>query len=544
MAGEVSPNNDAPPTESAPAVHIPVTQLPPWDVAELPEPQPLRWRNWKRFIGPGLLMMGANIGGGEWLLGPEVAARYGGGLFWLATIAILGQVFYNLETGRYALYCGEPTFTGFMRTWPGPRFWVGIYLILTLSAFLPGLAFNAATICAALFLDRPPTADDAPLVLLFGFACFAMVVLPVIFGGKVYNALLAVMTVKVLIVLGFTLVMGLLFVKPEHWMEVFGGFLRFGTVPSPDAPEGQAVVNAFAFYHENGRWPHLDLEHVSVLAAFAAVAGGGGLGNSLYSNFVRDKGWGMGSLVGAIPSAIGGTTIQLSHLGKVFPITAENLRRWKTWWRYILTDQAFVWLPGCFIGMALPSLLSIEFAPLSGLYEQGGDRWAVACITADGIRQAFQGPTAQLAWIAMLLVGLFVLLPSQMMVVDNVSRRWTDVIWSTNQTVRERMQPHQVKYIYYTILALFVFWSSISLYYFGGAHRGPKLMFVIAANLNNVAIGASSFHLLWINRRLLPAPLRPHWIMQLGLLGCGLFYLGLSALVFFSRVLPSIQQAW
>ncbi len=154
MAGEVSPNNDAPPTGSAPTVHIPVTQLPPWDVAELPDPPPIRWRNWMRFIGPGLMMMGANIGGGEWLFGPEVAARYGGGLFWLATIAIIGQVFYNIETGRYALYCGEPTFTGFLRTWPGPRIWVVVYLILTLSAFLPGLAFNAATICAALYLER------------------------------------------------------------------------------------------------------------------------------------------------------------------------------------------------------------------------------------------------------------------------------------------------------------------------------------------------------------------------------------------------------
>jgi len=74
MAGENSPNNDASLTESSPAAHVPVTQLPAWDVAELPEPQPLRWRNWKRFVGPGLLMMGANIGGGEWLLGPEVAA--------------------------------------------------------------------------------------------------------------------------------------------------------------------------------------------------------------------------------------------------------------------------------------------------------------------------------------------------------------------------------------------------------------------------------------------------------------------------------------
>lgn len=28
-------------------------------------------------------------------------------------VAIIGQVFYNIECGRYALYCGEPVFTAF-----------------------------------------------------------------------------------------------------------------------------------------------------------------------------------------------------------------------------------------------------------------------------------------------------------------------------------------------------------------------------------------------------------------------------------------------
>ena len=42
------------------------------------------------------------------------------------------------------------------------------------------------------------------------------------------------------------------------------------------------------------------------LGAFAGYAGGGGLANSTYSNYVRDKGWGMGKQVGAIASAVGG----------------------------------------------------------------------------------------------------------------------------------------------------------------------------------------------------------------------------------------------
>jgi hypothetical protein len=62
--------------------------IPPWTLGELPEPKPLVWRNWASFIGPGIVMMGIQIGGGEWLFGPTMTAKYGGGLMWIATIAI------------------------------------------------------------------------------------------------------------------------------------------------------------------------------------------------------------------------------------------------------------------------------------------------------------------------------------------------------------------------------------------------------------------------------------------------------------------------
>ena len=51
----------------------------------------------------------------------------------------------------------------------------------------------------------------------------------------------------------------------------------------------------------------------------SASPGRGGSRNTLFSNYARDKGWGMGARVGAIPSAIGGRTIGLSHTGCVFP---------------------------------------------------------------------------------------------------------------------------------------------------------------------------------------------------------------------------------
>lgn len=78
-----------------------------WDKDALPEPPQRFAARWTSLIGPGLLMVGANIGGGEWLFGPLVTAQYGGRVMWIATLAIILQVFYNLAVMRYALFAAR-----------------------------------------------------------------------------------------------------------------------------------------------------------------------------------------------------------------------------------------------------------------------------------------------------------------------------------------------------------------------------------------------------------------------------------------------------
>lgn len=508
--------------------------IPPWGSAELPEPKPLSWRNWTNFIGPGIVMMGIQIGGGEWLLGPSVTVRFGGGLMWIATVAIVLQVFYNMECGRYALYCGEPVFTGFMRMRPGPSFWFSVMLMLNMSALVPGLSTHGAALIAALILDRPPTLEDRWLIRILAYVCLFGVALPVLLGGKVYNMLQWVMTAKVAVVLSFCLLIGVTCVSFENWWSVLSGFVKFGNVPISDGHGGEAVANLAQHWWQHGQWPTLSLTSMVMLGAFAGYAGGGGLANSTYSNFVRDKGWGMGSQVGAIPSAIGGRSVTLSHVGKVFALTKENLLRWRGWWRYIVTDQVFVWAPGCFMGMALPALISMQFAPYSTITSEQTSV-AQAIVTADGIyHSGFDPRLAKILWIVALFTGLMVMLPSQMSIVDDFSRRWTDAIWTASRRVRQSMQPHQAKHIYYCILGSYVAWSFLCAFLFSNA---PKLMTDFIANFNNVALGVTSFQLLWINHRLLPQQLRPSVFQSLGVAACGFFYLGLACLVLISRCL-------
>lgn len=568
----------------------PDTYLPPWGQEELPEPAPLSWRNWAGFIGPGIVMMGIQIGGGEWLFGPIITAQYGGGLMWIATIAIILQVFYNIECGRYALYCGEPVMTGFMRVSPGPKFWVGLIMLMSLSAFIPGLSSQSAVVIASLMKNRPPVSlppkktdaelaklsaaelaerettkkqaqEDKSLVTTLSFILMIAVILPVLIGGKVYNMLQAVMTAKVVIVLSFCLIMGLFFVHWTHWLNVFSGFLKFGVLPVN--LEGKEVpLNVLKYRWDFGEWPVVSFTNIATIGAFAGYAGGGGMANSTYSNYCRDKGWGMGKLVGAIPSAVGGRHITLSHVGKVFPLTNGNLRRWSGWWKYIMLDQLLIWGPGCFMGMALPALLSLQFAPHSPIYTRVVAKepdQPQAVLTADGIRHSPQfalkegkkGESSvatswsQGLWTLALLVGLAVFLPSQMSVVEDFSRRWTDTIWSSNETVQKKLKANQVKYIYYSLLTFFVLATILVWVLFTYLDRfgSPQnTMVAVIANFNNLAIGITSLMILRINRNLLPPQLQPRWYHQAGIFCCGVFYIGLFFLVIVAKFGPVVQK--
>ena len=164
-------------------------RMPRWNKGELIDAPTFTRRNWFLLLGPALLSGGSAIGGGEWLMGPAVTARYGGAIMWLATLSILGQVVYNLEISRYTLYTGEPIFTGKFRTLPGPLFWLTIYLVLDFGAIFPYLAANAATPLAAVILGHIPGAEDWLLLKGLGIAVFLLAMVPLIFGGKIYNTL-------------------------------------------------------------------------------------------------------------------------------------------------------------------------------------------------------------------------------------------------------------------------------------------------------------------------------------------------------------------
>ena len=75
-----------------------------------------------------------------------------------------------------------------------------------------------------------------------------------------------------------------------------------------------------------------DLTPMLLLGALA-FAGAGGTMNLCQSNYIRDKGYAMGSHVGRITSPLTGKEEAITEVGYHFPHTPENLRRWAAWWR-------------------------------------------------------------------------------------------------------------------------------------------------------------------------------------------------------------------
>ncbi|MEX2262360.1 MAG: Nramp family divalent metal transporter [Bryobacteraceae bacterium] len=471
--------------------------FPAWEKSDLAAPPVFHVRQWTALIGPGILMAGANIGGGEWLFGPLVTAQYGGQILWLATVAILLQVFHNLGIMRYALYCGEPIFVGFFRTPPGPGFWTFFYIVVDFGSLWPYLSANAAVAIAAVILGRLPGTEDDALIRGLSYAVFLSAFVPLIFGGKIYNSLLRVMVAKLILVFGYLTFIAIFFVSWDTKAEILSGLFRFGSLPEGDVS-----------------W--------ATLAAFAAVSGAGGLTNIVFSNHARDKGWGMGSRVGAIPSAVGGKTIRLSHTGKTFEITAENLQRWKGWLAHIRRDQ-LLWGPACVLGMVLPAMLSYEF--IRGIENVDGN--AVAAMTADAVASRYGG----IFWILTLLCGFTILYPTQISTLDAISRRWTDVLWVGWKPLR-KLEGNQVKYVYYGILAVYGLWGLIAL----KLTPNPLVLAIATGVLFNLAMAVTALHVLYVNLTLLPGPLRPGWLMRAGSVSCAVFYFGITWF--------ALQQQW
>ncbi len=544
--------------------------MPAWTVGELPDAPRFRWSQLALMLGPGLVMGGAAIGGGEWLTGPLVTARYGGSLLWLATLSVVFQVIYNVEISRYTLYSGEPIFTGKFRIAPSPTFWLCLYLILDFGSILPYLASNAAIPLGAMIRGVIPDQEDLlPHVLLSVFSwkvvmtdatmlkilsclIFVSVFIPLTIGGRIYHSIKIMMTVKLVLVLGFLTLLAVCFSTRETWNELGSGFFKFGNVPvvpaedlnknglqdNNEKPHGPNVDNVFSAWRAK-RSIAFDFAVVGILASMVAISGNGGLTNTPISSFTRDQGWGMGKHVGAIPSMVGGHEIGLSHTGTVFHVTQESLKRWFRWVAHVEREQYLVWLPACFVGLALPSMLSVQFLPHGTILK---DKWQAAGMTAGGVRDAVSQATnpglGNAFWYMTLFCGLLILGTSMIGTADGVLRRWVDVFWTSSKRLQS-WDPRHVGRLYFGVLCVYMALGFFILLFV----PGQDLLVMATGMMYNYAIAFSCLHTLVINTTLLPPELRPKIWQRVGLVLGAIFFLSMAILATYDSI-PKLVKSW
>lgn len=468
--------------------------LPPWQVGELPAPLPFSLRNALRTIGPGAILLVGAIGMGEWIAGPLFVVQHGRSVLWIATLAFVLQSLLNLEAVRYTLYTGEPVITGLMRLSPGSRVWGTVYSLAAFAQLgMPAAAAGCAGVAFALWQGRAPVDGDAPAVTWITVAVAVAASAVLASGKKVERLLERVSWMMILFIFGFLVWVNFSFVPLADWGSTFAGFFQFGAIPE-------------------------NIDFV-MLAVFAALAGSGGIGNLAIASWFRDKGFGMGAKTGSM-GGVWSKAQTLAPVGCVFPIHAENLRRWRDWWRYAILDQSVLWLLGCIIGM----FLMVNLA--SSLFEPGMEISGVAAgvFQASEMRKVWEG-----FWLLALMNGFWILFSTTLTNIDVLARVITDVAWAGGAAPGRL----PVGRLYGIFLLAFTAIACV------GAFVGDAKLLLTILGATAAPINAfSALQILRVNTTLLPRELRPPLWRRTALVLCALFY-GAISIAMFQQILSA-----
>jgi hypothetical protein len=468
------------------------TGLPPWNRGDLPAPPDTRGLRLLGVVGPGAIMLGASIGSGEWLIGPSAVVKYGLSLLWVTSLAVVFQTVFNTEVVRYTLATGEPAFTGFMRTWPGKRFWAWTY---TIFCFLQNgwPAWAGATAGAVFFLwaGRRAESADAGAVHLIGVGAYLACVLILLLGGRRIERTLEVLNwVLVLCVLGTLAVLCVAFAPPARFASAGAGFLGFDT-----------GSGGFRLIPPGVDW--------FLVGAFAAYSGAGGVINITLSNWVRDKGYGMAQASGFIPT-MAGPRVRIAETGTTFAPDAAALVRWRGWWRIVRADQWGIFFPGALLGMALPAILYTAIIP------RGTELRGLAIASELARALAERGGPALAVLLA--LVSVWILFKAQLDILEGMVRALTDMLWSASPGLRA-WRGGDIRRVYAAVLGVVVAWGVVAI----GLSQ-PIVLLQVAANVAGCVFSVASLHILRVNTTLLPGPLRPSRARRMVLVAMSVFY--------------------
>ena len=568
---------------------IPHKTLPPLRYRDLPEAPP-----WTSLVGPSVILAGLALGSGEFVFWPYLPYRSGFIFFWACLLGVITQYFINLEIERWTLATGESAITGFCRL---SRWWAPVMLLLNILPWIwPGWATGAGKLLSWLVFgaqtkalvtavpllvnpvpelpadlselaavvettDKPAelrwtgplsapqqqqlrglsedpawneTIDQLALKLrktggmelqtryVNWIAIGTLVLIGIVLTSSpvVYNTVERLQSWLVLLIVACACVLGVLFIKPYAISALLRGSLSLGEMPGPEA----------------------GLEQMALLGALA-FAGAGGTMNLGQSNFIKDKGYGMGKYIGRITSPITGNEEAIADVGYHFKHTPENMRRWRDWWRAANLEHFFSFFLTCVACLVLLALLAYSlFYDANGQIRPeaasfGEDLnfiWGEANLIEAGFSNPLLGKFFRTMFFVM---GMALLLTTELGVLDATVRISTDILKVNFLRNNETWSQSR---LYFVLL-----WTEIAIgtaillageYY--PQFRQPMFLLKTSAAMNGGVMFIYTVILLYLNNKILSRSLSMTPLRFLAMVwGCGFFgYFTLLALKY--EVIP------
>ncbi|MEZ6048906.1 MAG: Nramp family divalent metal transporter [Planctomycetaceae bacterium] len=240
----------------------------------------------------------------------------------------------------------------------------------------------------------------------FGIAGLILVGIILTAGPVVYNTVEKIQLVLVALVIICAVILGFYLIKPYAIEAMLEGIINFGGMP--DAATGLGTIT---------------------LLGALAFAGAGGSMNLSQSNFIMDKGYGMGKYIGRITSPLTGQQEATSQTGYHFPHTPDNLSRWRQWWLGANIEHFFSFFLTCLGCIMLLTLIAYSmFYNADGTLIEGANRYGSGLNFIWGQATIIQDQFGALPHYLFMLMGAAILLTTELGVLDATARISADIV--------------------------------------------------------------------------------------------------------------------
>jgi hypothetical protein len=440
--------------------------LPPMPYRDMPEPLALG-----KVLGPSVILAGLGVGSGEYILWPFMTATVGLGFLWAAVLSVTVQYFLNMEIERYTLATGETAVAGFVRFW---KPWGVIFCLFTIVPNMwPGWATSGVTI----------------LTFLLG-------------GGNV-----PLMTIGILVASGLALTISPVVYQTLERAQFFkvGLTLVFLAIAIVSAISASTWAELPTVVTHVGWFPDTSILPVALVLSGLVFAGAGGVNNLAQSNWIRDKGFGMGVYVPRIVSPITGEEVAAPATGSMVRQDDENLRRFWGWWRVANKEQLVSFWFICVFSITVFSTLA--YSTVYGQNVAGSANLAFIKAEGEALKSVVAPWFGTFFWVFGSLSMILVALGT----IDYIARIVADVLKTVYLGKSQRWSESRIYFL--------VAWATIaagSVILLAGFNQ-PLILLVIAACLNGMVMFVYSILLIQLNRRALPPALRVRGV-RLGML--------------------------